>query len=194
MASDILYGNDAFSILLISTKKRYSSYLKKWYSSSFSRKSASNLGMEIVKNFHELSDKNMAISHTEGYFFFRIFFFFFYMYMIVWSKQNTFSFVNTMPKYIHSNINPIYTYTNTGVINMFMHIYIYIYTYINYIHTYMQTHIHTHAHTHTHIYIYTYIQIYIYIYIDAYIYLFSQMKLIKKKEERTSARPLHNTT
>ena len=46
--------------------------------------------------------------------------------MIVWSKQNACLFVNTMPKYIHSNINPIYTYTNTGVINMYMHRHIHI--------------------------------------------------------------------
>ena len=38
--------------------------------------------------------------------------------------------VNTMPKYIHSNINPIYTYTNTDVINRYMHTYIYIGIYI----------------------------------------------------------------
>ena len=31
-------------------------------------------------------------------------------------NTRTCSFINTMPKYIHSNINPIYTYTNTDVI------------------------------------------------------------------------------
>ena len=31
-------------------------------------------------------------------------------------NTHTCSFINTMPKYIHSNINPIYTYTNTDVI------------------------------------------------------------------------------
>ena len=46
------------------------------------------------------------------------------MYMIVSSKQDTCSFVNTMPKYIHSDINPISTYANTDVINVYMHIYI----------------------------------------------------------------------
>ena len=45
-------------------------------------------------------------------------------------NTHTCSFVNPMPKYIHSNIKPIYTYTNTDVINMHMHIYIYIYIFI----------------------------------------------------------------
>ena len=70
------------------------------------------------------------------YFFFRTFFFFFYMYMIAWSEQYTCSFVNSMPKYIHSNIHPIYTYINTGIISMYMYIYIYIYIYTP-IHTYI---------------------------------------------------------
>ena len=59
-------------------------------------------------------------------------------------------FINTMPKYIHSNINPIYTYANTDVIKH-AHTCIYIYT-----------------HTHTHIYIYI---IYIYVYIHKQIHV-----------------------
>ena len=44
-------------------------------------------------------------------------------------NPHTCSFVNTMPKYIHSNINAINAYRNTDVINM--HMYTYIYRYIN---------------------------------------------------------------
>ena len=65
-------------------------------------------------------------------------------------NTHTCSFVNTIPKYIHTNINPIYTYTNTDVINM-----------------------HMHAHTHTHIYIYIYIYIYMEIHIYIYIYIYT---------------------
>ena len=39
----VLYGNDAFSILVLSTKKRYSSFLKKFFVFRFSRKSNSKL-------------------------------------------------------------------------------------------------------------------------------------------------------
>ena len=35
--------------------------------------------------------------------------------MIISPKQNTYSFVSKMSKYIHSNINLVYTYTNTDV-------------------------------------------------------------------------------
>ena len=41
-------------------------------------------------------------------------------------NNHTCLFVNAMPKYIHSNINPVYTYTHTDVINMHMQTYIYI--------------------------------------------------------------------
>ena len=68
-------------------------------------------------------------------------------YNIIKATQNmnthTCSFVNTMPKYIHTNIYPMYTYTNTDVINMHMYTHIYAHTYIH-IHTYINTHIHTH--------------------------------------------------
>ena len=36
-------------------------------------------------------------------------------------NTRTCSFVNTMPKYIHANINPIYLSTNRNVINMHMY-------------------------------------------------------------------------
>ena len=69
--------------------------------------------------------------HAELTFLKKIFHFLFpNFFLFLYVKQNTFSFVNTMPKFIHSNMNPIYTYTNTDVINMCMHIYICIYIYI----------------------------------------------------------------
>ena len=95
----------------------------------------------MPRKFHGSGESSFGCSENNRVFF--VFFFFFYMYMILWSKRNTCSFVNTMPKYIHSNINPIYTYTNTGIINMYMY-----------------------RHTE----------------IDTYIYLFSKMKWMKKKE------------
>ena len=84
----------------------------------------------------EIFQSGLSLARNSSLFiyFFRTFFFFFYMYMIIWSEQNTCLFVNSMPKYIHSNINSVFTYTNTGLINMYMHIYIYIYTPI---HTYI---------------------------------------------------------
>ena len=83
-------------------------------------------GKNISEHF-----QNIWKYHISMYLFFSNYFFFFYMYMIVWSKQNTCSFVNAMPKYIHSNINPICTYTNTDVINMYMHTYIFIHKHIH---------------------------------------------------------------
>ena len=67
LASDraVLYGNDAFLILVLLAKKPYSSFLKKF---SFSRKFISKLSIENVQNFHRFSHKNMPISQTEGYF------------------------------------------------------------------------------------------------------------------------------
>ena len=64
VASDraILHGNDAFSILVLSTKKLYSSFFKKHF---ISLKICS---IENVQKFHWLSHKNMPISETGGYF------------------------------------------------------------------------------------------------------------------------------
>ena len=50
----VLYGNDAFSVVVLSTKKRYPTFLKQ--------------AIERVWNLHLLSHKNMPISQTEGYF------------------------------------------------------------------------------------------------------------------------------
>ena len=51
----VLYGNVAFSLLVLSTKKRYSNF--------FQSKSIQN-----VQNFQWLLHENMPISQTEGYF------------------------------------------------------------------------------------------------------------------------------
>ena len=62
----VLYGNVAFSILLFSTKKGYSSFLKKFL--VFSENLFQSNDIENVQNFHWLSRKNMPISQTEGCF------------------------------------------------------------------------------------------------------------------------------
>ena len=54
----VLYGNDTFSILVLSAKKWYSSFFENIFLKS----------IENVPNFHWLSYKNMPISQTEGYF------------------------------------------------------------------------------------------------------------------------------
>ena len=62
----VLYGNDAFSILVRSTKKCYSNFLKKsilFLENLFQSKSTEN-----VQKFHWSSHKNIPTSQTEGYF------------------------------------------------------------------------------------------------------------------------------
>ena len=61
----VLYGNDAFSILVLSNKKRYFSSLKKVF--IFQKIFFKIKSIEIVQNVHWLSRKNMPISQTEGY-------------------------------------------------------------------------------------------------------------------------------
>ena len=83
-----------------------------------------NIVIDGDRKKHDFLTVQIILSFS--FFFPNFFFFVFYMCMIAWSKQNTSLFVNTMPKYIYSNINPTYTYTNTGVINMYMHRHIHI--------------------------------------------------------------------
>ena len=62
----ILYGNDAFSILVLPTKKQYSSFLKKGF--CFPENLFQSWSIDNVQNVHWLSHKNMPISQMEGYF------------------------------------------------------------------------------------------------------------------------------
>ena len=66
-ASDmvVLYGNDTFSILVLSTKKQDSSFLKKV---SVFQKICFRVEVLIRFKISRLSHKNMPISQTEGYF------------------------------------------------------------------------------------------------------------------------------
>ena len=57
--------NDTFSILVLSTKKRYSSFSKKVF---VFQKICFKIKVLNVQNFHWCSHKNMPISQTEGYF------------------------------------------------------------------------------------------------------------------------------
>ena len=68
LASDIvvLYRNDVFSILVLSTKKRYSSFVKKKF--VFQKICFKVKVIENVPNFHWLLHKNTPISQMEGYF------------------------------------------------------------------------------------------------------------------------------
>ena len=59
----ILYGNDAFSILVLSTKKRR--FLKKV---SIFQKIGFIVKVLKTLKFHRFSNKNMPISQTDGYF------------------------------------------------------------------------------------------------------------------------------
>ena len=59
----LLYGNDVFSILVLSTKKRYSSFLKKVF--VFQKIC---FKVKVLKTFKISTDKNMPISQTKGYF------------------------------------------------------------------------------------------------------------------------------
>ena len=61
----VLYGNDAYSILVLSTKKRTPLLEKKI---SFFRKFVSNLKYWKRQSFNWLEHKNMPILQTEGYF------------------------------------------------------------------------------------------------------------------------------
>ena len=66
MASDraVLNKNDMFSILVISTEKRYSSFLKKIFVIQ-----KILFEVKLMKTFETFTDcKNMPISQTEGYF------------------------------------------------------------------------------------------------------------------------------
>ena len=56
----ILYGNNAFSIFMLSTKKHYSSFLKKKI--CFPENLFQSWSIENVQNVHWLSHKNMPIS------------------------------------------------------------------------------------------------------------------------------------
>ena len=61
----VLYGNDAFSILVLSAKKRSSSFLiKVCYTENFFQ----SYSIENFQNFPWLPHKKMPISQTEGYF------------------------------------------------------------------------------------------------------------------------------
>ena len=62
----VLYGNDAFSILVLSTKKLYSSFLKMVF--VFQKICFKVKVLKTFFNFQWLSHKNMPISQTEGYF------------------------------------------------------------------------------------------------------------------------------
>ena len=60
----VLYGNTAFSILVFSTEKRYSTFVKKiLFSENLLQKSIEN-----VQNFQWFSRKNVSISRAEGFF------------------------------------------------------------------------------------------------------------------------------
>ena len=59
----VLYGYDAFSILVLSTKKLYSSFSKKIF---FLQKTC--FKVKVLKTFKIPTDCNMPISQTEGYF------------------------------------------------------------------------------------------------------------------------------
>ena len=60
----LCYGKDASSILALSTKKQYSSFLKKVF--VFQK---TCFKVKVLKTFETcLSDKNMPISQTEAYF------------------------------------------------------------------------------------------------------------------------------
>ena len=60
------YGNDALSILVLSTKKRYLSFLKKVF--VFQKICFKVKVMGTIKSFSDCYIKNMPISQTEGYF------------------------------------------------------------------------------------------------------------------------------
>ena len=62
----VFYENDAFSILVLSTKKGYSSFLKKVF--IFQKICFKVKVLKRFKIFDRLSHKNMPISQTEGYF------------------------------------------------------------------------------------------------------------------------------
>ena len=62
----VLYGNDAFSILMRSTKKQYSSFFGKSF--RFLENLFQSWSNENVQNFHWLTHKNMPLSQMEGYF------------------------------------------------------------------------------------------------------------------------------
>ena len=55
-----------FSILVVSTKKRYTSFFEKGF--RFPENLFQSWSIENVWNFHWSSHKNMPISQTEGYF------------------------------------------------------------------------------------------------------------------------------
>ena len=59
----VLYENDAFSILVRSTKKHF--FVKSF---RFRENLFQSYSTENVQNFHESSHKNMPISQKEGYF------------------------------------------------------------------------------------------------------------------------------
>ena len=61
----VLYGNDAFTILVLSTKKRYSSFLKKVF--VFQK---IYFKVKVLKTFKIFTDchKSRPISQTEGHF------------------------------------------------------------------------------------------------------------------------------
>ena len=62
----VLYGNDVFSIFVLSTKKRYSSVLKEVF--VFQEIYFKVKSIENVKNFLWLSHENILTSQTESYF------------------------------------------------------------------------------------------------------------------------------
>ena len=61
----VLYGNDAFSILVLATKVVLQLFEKDF---RFPENLFQSQSIENVQNFYWLSRKNMTISQTEGYF------------------------------------------------------------------------------------------------------------------------------
>ena len=99
--------------------------------------------MVVLFKFCFCDDRNVSTMKSYDLFSGSFFFLFFFIFLYVDDIQNnqnmnnhTCLFLNTMPKYIHTNINHIYIYTiNTDVINMHIHIYIYIHHTYTYIYT-----------------------------------------------------------
>ena len=59
----VLYGNDALLFLVLSIKKRYSSFL---HGFRFPENLFQSWSIENIENFHWFSHENMVISQTEG--------------------------------------------------------------------------------------------------------------------------------
>ena len=64
----VLYENEAFSILVLSTKKTVLQTFEKGFYFPENLFQSWNWSIENVQNFHWLSHKSMPISQMEGYF------------------------------------------------------------------------------------------------------------------------------